>query len=149
MLFSTTQCSPVGISARRDAAGLLTGVSQTIVAGAVDSLLVTLVSWSGGVPGVTTPVVMLLLLLLLLVLLVLLLCLVRFVVCGGGAGSCGAGRSVGRVDLRPGVAVLAGVEAGAGAGGRVDLPGGLGARDGLRLRGRAGGRAHLVRPVEA
>ena len=134
MLFSTTQCSPVGISARRDAAGLLTGVSQTIVAGAVDSLLVTLVSWSGGVPGVTTPVVMLLLLLLLLVLLVLLLCLVRFVVCGGGAGSCGAGRSVGRVDLRPGVAVLAGVEAGAGAGGRVDLPGGLGARDGLGLR---------------
>ena len=146
MLFSTTQCSPVGISARRDAAGLLTGVSQTIVAGAVDSLLVTLVSWSGGVPGVTSPVVMLLLLLLLLV---LLLCLVRFVVCGGGAGSCGAGRSVGRVDLGPGVAVLPGVEAGAGAGGRVDLPGGLGARDGLRLRGRAGGRAHLVRPVEA
>ena len=148
--------SPVRISARRDAGGWLTGVSHTIVPGTVPSLLVTLVRWR--VPWVTPPVVMLLLVLMLM----LMLLLVRFMMSRSWARSGGAGRSVGRVDLGPGVAVVAlmglglpGVEAVAVAvaGGAVDLPGGgraltRGSRLGLRgLSG--GGRAHLVRPVQA
>ena len=147
--------SPVRISARRDAGGWLTGVSHTIVPGTVPSLLVTLMRWR--VPGVTPPVVMLLLLLMLLMLMLL---LVRFMMSRSWARSGGAGRSVGRVNLGPGVAVVAllglglpGVEAVAVAGRAVDLPGGGRAvpRGGrLGLGGLAGrGRAHLVRPVQA
>jgi len=112
----------VRISAMRDTAGWLTGVSHTVVPGIVPSLLVAFMRWR--VPWVAPSVVMLLLLLLLLMLLLMLLmllCRVRFMM--GRSRTCcgGAGRSVGRVDLRAGVP---GVAARVDAGRAVDLPGG-------------------------
>ena len=147
------RCSPVRISAVRDTAGCLTGVRHTIVPSIVPSLLVALMRcWR--VAGVAPSVVMLLLLMLML--LMLLLCRVSFMMSRSGSGSCGTGRSVGRVDLSSGVSG-AGVDARRG----VDLPGGRTTSRGAGLLGLVrlvvvrsvvrlpGGWAHFVRPVQA